>query len=377
MLQNTPAAQVTVTNNLPTLDTVRGIAAATVAIWHWFSMARLSDPIFLQVNAIMYRASEIAVTTFFVLSGTVLTLAVLRDRSESEANLLIRYFVRRLFRIAPLAILVVTFAFFQMAVLRWALEIDTPWMRYSQFTFENWFWSAALISSHFNPPGWTLKLEVMAYVLLPFLVLAPTRPTRLGKSLHAGLFLGFAAIFVYLVTWSVFHEMMPMFLPGICLGLFIARPHFMANSALAMLAIGVLGLGILIQIELRHYQLAFLVASACACLVAYAALSDGMARAILTSSPLRKLGDISYGVYLWHYPTMFMLPYLLGSYVGTKDPMVFLATGLIGLPLTLMIASLSYRFFERPLMQFASRLASSLHYRGSPLEFSRDAKTES
>lgn len=53
----------------PALDTVRGIAAAEVMLWHWFSMARLPDQWFIQASNALHRGSEIAVTMFFVLSG--------------------------------------------------------------------------------------------------------------------------------------------------------------------------------------------------------------------------------------------------------------------------------------------------------------------
>lgn len=123
-----------------------------------------------------------------------------------------------------------------------------------------------------------------------------------------------------------------------------------------MLAVGVLAIGILIQVEEKQYGLSFLIASGCACIVAWAASATGGTAAFLSLKPLRFLGDISYSVYLWHYPILWSIPYLMGSYVGTKDWWTFMWMGVVGIPLTIIVSTISYIYFERPLMNYASRI---------------------
>jgi peptidoglycan/LPS O-acetylase OafA/YrhL len=67
------------------------------------------------------------------------------------------------------------------------------------------------------------------------------------------------------------------------------------------------------------------------------------------TAPLRYLGTISYGIYLWHLPVILALKRV--SWVdGPKALPVVIV-------LTLVFASLSWHFFERPMMlSFGSRV---------------------
>lgn len=67
----------------------------------------------------------------------------------------------------------------------------------------------------------------------------------------------------------------------------------------------------------------------------------GVPRKIL--SPLFYLGTISYGIYLWHLPVLLSLKRL-----AWINPSVALA---LGVGLTCVFASVSWHFFEQPLMK--------------------------
>ncbi len=57
----------------------------------------------------------------------------------------------------------------------------------------------------------------------------------------------------------------------------------------------------------------------------------------MSVAPLRWLGKISYSLYLWHYPVLRVL----------RDHGDWKTALLIGLPVSLMLASLSYATVER------------------------------
>lgn len=62
---------------------------------------------------------------------------------------------------------------------------------------------------------------------------------------------------------------------------------------------------------------------------------------LLALRPMQWLGDVSYSVYLWHWPLIIMVPYALGHDLGL--------VGLLGvLVATLLLAALTERFVERP-----------------------------
>jgi hypothetical protein len=65
--------------------------------------------------------------------------------------------------------------------------------------------------------------------------------------------------------------------------------------------------------------------------------------------PVLWLGNISYSLYLWHWPLIVLVPYATGRPLSTTDKL------LIGLA-SVLLAWLSYRFVESP-VRFAPRLA--------------------
>jgi peptidoglycan/LPS O-acetylase OafA/YrhL len=86
--------------------------------------------------------------------------------------------------------------------------------------------------------------------------------------------------------------------------------------------------------------------------------AGGMLRGLLGSAPLRGLGVVSYGLYLWHYPVQWLLRQQLGGYVPPSWGVEGFA--LASLLLTLPIAALSWRLLEQPVLRWAARRRARL-----------------
>jgi peptidoglycan/LPS O-acetylase OafA/YrhL len=73
------------------------------------------------------------------------------------------------------------------------------------------------------------------------------------------------------------------------------------------------------------------------------------ARILFANRPIRYLGDISFGVYLWHMPIVLaILPLLPADYSpATKFWLLLVSV----VPLTVLVAGLSYRFVELPFLR--------------------------
>lgn len=71
--------------------------------------------------------------------------------------------------------------------------------------------------------------------------------------------------------------------------------------------------------------------------------------------PIQMVGDISYGIYLWHWPLIVLAPYVLGHALTTPLRLAILAA-------TLVLATASTRWIENPI-RFAGREAG----RGLPV----------
>jgi peptidoglycan/LPS O-acetylase OafA/YrhL len=88
----------------------------------------------------------------------------------------------------------------------------------------------------------------------------------------------------------------------------------------------------------------------------------GIIRTIATNSLLRRLGIIAYGVYLFHQGILGLTHGLIlhqaSRIQGTQDLMVTL----LALMLTLVLANLSWKFFEKPIVA----MGHGLHYQKLP-----------
>jgi len=103
-------------------------------------------------------------------------------------------------------------------------------------------------------------------------------------------------------------------------------------------------------------------------IVAPAALGRSPSRvsALLASPPLRRLGQISYGVYLWHFVIVLVLKHHgSGDLLGARWPFAsLLLTSLAG---SIVAGELSYRLVERPLLERSRRRRRSRRDRLRPV----------
>src|ERR1700730_9851400 len=170
-------------HRLASLDFLRGVAALTVAIPHFFIFAEINVPAFEAI-------SVIGVEIFFVLSGFVLApqildLAIVRP---SLANLGI-FWVRRWMRTIPaylLALSILSIAsreLFTADYLRYALYIQNLFKQAN----ENDYFSIA----------WSLSVEEWFYLAFPPVILAAAAFRRSRTSVLVG-----ALLFIASVTFA-------------------------------------------------------------------------------------------------------------------------------------------------------------------------------
>jgi peptidoglycan/LPS O-acetylase OafA/YrhL len=70
-------------------------------------------------------------------------------------------------------------------------------------------------------------------------------------------------------------------------------------------------------------------------------------------SPMRYLGKISYGLYIYHLPIIWFA--LDIQELGLKESIVKPTATIIAFFGTLLIASITYRFMEKPLLKLKDR----------------------
>ncbi len=357
------------------LDGVRGIAAIVVVLHHGLlvipAMAApyfggvVSQPLvwamtYTPLHAIW--AGKEAVDVFFVLSGLVLALAVLRSRRFSWAA----YYPSRLIRLYVPVIASVVFAL----VLAWLIprgysagqsawiSIHEETMSASRASFD-----ALLLggTSNLNSPLWSLRYEVIFSLLLPVYAVLCVAMRRLWI-LAAGLLFGITAAGLHFGIEAMIY--LPIFALGVLMAVRIdmltSLSERIQRAALGPLVWWLLFIVAVLGITARWTAepivpksaagLTNLVTIFAAALFVFLGMYWPKARALLETRPARWLGTISFSLYLIHEPIMVSLAHVL----PIQTPWAVLP---IGLPLSLGIAAIFHRFIEKPAHRQAQKLS--------------------
>jgi len=356
---------------IPALHALRAIAAIGVVLFHWNAFFPHLNFAFPGVDWAGIRWQPfrpinfgwLGVPLFFVLSGYLLGGKLL-DKSLDRGTLA-RYWSRRFLRIYPAVWL-------QLPVL-----LVIAWWLPEVIRFPDWgalLRNAALwihlppwMTRPLNGVWWTLPVELMFYIALPGIILVSR---RIG--MPATVLLAFAITILWRV-WVIHHygdsgysgrEFITSALPGslasFVLGMAlntIPRRLDQRRTAglLAVLLVSWLLLTELLRVNLATYWTgSWLFAvwdpvmyTVIAALVFVVLHGDRIARA-LSMRWLVWLGEISFGLYLWHFPVIRILDHLFGA--SLESPAGSALALVVCLGATIPIAALSYYLIERPVM---------------------------
>ncbi len=348
------------------LDGVRALAVLSVVLTHYGLFASLEGtPAFHLIHG------QTGVRVFFVLSGFLITGLLLTEHSE-QGRISYRDFVaRRALRIFPLY-----FLFLAVATL---LFLAGAWNTRPAGLVYAW-----LYVYNFVPPAlydpliahtWSLAVEEHFYLLWPLvlLVLAP-RPRALLVFIAAGLVASFLSLVVLVRVMHVsgfFYERwtnvaaFSLLVGG--LGAALLHSHasgtvvrfFRSNAGLAVAALLFCAPSLAqmtpvfaARVLAAHAALAVQSFGIGAFLIWIATRPQTGIVAALELPPLRYLGTISYGIYIWQGFFLAVSPDRDPGAAWPPSPL----WGLLG---TAVVAPLSYRFFERRFLALKSRFTPS------------------
>lgn len=300
---------------------------------------------------------------FFVLSGFLITRILAESRTAIEAGTvsfwrgLGDFYTRRTLRIVPVYYLYL--AFMTLLSMRWLVSMGTPdrqiscWLFFYNIYVEHHGWGNAV------DLVWSLAVEEQFYLLFaPLALLTPRRWLWLPCS---------ALLAVSVAAHTVLADRVGPILPtfdvnslinfgllaiGGLAGLVADRP--LPRWLTSELAIGVaFALVVLLPAMIPSMHDLFLFGRAMGLVAGllliqiYQNQKAGVV-ALLHWAPLRELGIVSYGAYLFQVlgKSEEILTWL--GHSGTPKPVIFL----LNLAITLVIARLSWRYFERPILAF-------------------------
>jgi peptidoglycan/LPS O-acetylase OafA/YrhL len=389
---------------VPAIDGFRGLAAMAVVLCH-VSVGSGAPPLGSGLLRSIFTSGYMGVDFFFVISGFVLFLptVVAGGRFGNVRS----YGLRRFARIVPtyyaaLATVVLVLPLVSSAPLylpkttKGALSSIVLHLTFLQHSvgrlrlYEEGFGVLAVI--------WTLTVEVSFYVLLPIIAARYFRHPFVG--------FGVAVVAAQLWKVAVFHAAFAVdWLPGTAstpllrLIHITQLPTYFAQFAAGMTAawlfvrwrnlerpwlpwvtvtvqvaavVGIAGwmrtagLADLAQTAgpYDHLTTTLPVALLFAALVVATALGPRSAQLLVTNRAARRLGDVSYGIYLWHAVVVwYALSTLHFQPEGTTG--AFLRLLIVTFGASYLLASASYAGIEKPAIRWARRRSRRIEAAGA------------
>lgn len=324
------------------------------------------------------QGAWVGINLFFLFSGFLICLMLLKEFSIEGRVQAIRFYRRRLRRLYPALLLLI------FVVATWALLFaDTPTRRALKpdlfgtlFYYQNWhlvaqsdqYFGEAAVPSFFRH-AWTLAIEEQFYIVVPFFVMAMMRLVR-RRSWRVGITVALAvmsAVRTSLVgldtpqaiahTYYGTDTRVNALLIGVALAFAVGpdgdgnRPRAIpyrlivtgAWASAVLVAVCTIWAVPMSPIMFTYGGLFFVTLFVTIGMLAAVDRRESLFKKVFSWQPLVYLGILTYGLYLWHWP----IALWLGMYLPDLHPVTHV---LVGCTLTIVIASLSFKFLEYPVM---------------------------
>lgn len=329
------------------------------------------------------------VDIFFVISGFLITGQLIRTRERnplgSARSFFGGFYVNRIRRIMPASVAALAVSVSVAWLLfrnerAWSTTIDAAW---SALLSGNWrfalngtdYWAKDLATSplqHF----WSLAVEEQFYLVWPVIIFASIAAFKTRRVLGWIM----AAIVVSSLVWAVvesstnpnvayFSTLTRTWELGVGALLAIIAPTLHRINSTVRTILAWIGLvGIAASVALITPEFAFpgpwALPPVLATAFVIAAGTGGSVKSLvpLTNPVMTYVGDLSYSLYLWHFPVIIFLEEFISAWHWSYYPLVF------GLMMLLSLAS--YQLIEQPVRKSQFLIRNKTHRSPKLLEFS-------
>lgn len=318
---------------IPEVEGLRGIAVLSVLIFH--------------LNKNFLPGGYLGVDIFFVISGFLITSICLSEFAATGSISIAEFYRKRIKRIIPLFSLVVLatlLAGYLLFLPDYFLLLGRSVAASLTFT-SNFFFSQSLdyFANNSNEypllHTWSLSIEEQFYFIWPLILIVSLRLFSL-RNILKGLAVAVLGSLIYAdalrltdaSSSGIYFNSIPRFgeiAMGACLAFVFnitssdwnkQYHRFASYLGLLLIAVSVL----FIQDDFWFPGLLCLVPCGGAALLIWSSRSAGAhwGSRLLNSGPLRKVGDISFSLYLWHWPVLAITRYLTGAYEIPLDLLI-------------------------------------------------------
>ncbi len=330
---------------IPSLNGLRTIACLAVITYHGgYPLAGLS--------------AGSGVMLFFVLSGFLITWLLLKERDKHGEVSLFNFYVRRSLRIFPALflylVLVVCLLLWRHSPISWGHVLSCA------FYFNNYYYAVSTNTIGWLQHAWSLAVEEQYYLLWPTTFVLFASRKALGRLLcicipvcwvirATACLAGVPDRYLY----RGFEMRADQLLVGCLLAVLVfngtARRvvDLVSRPVSALVAIALLELSLHLDSSLTYRYVAGAAVEPLllACLLLQAVT---MGSRVLDLPPMRYLGRISYGLYLYHE-----LGFTISERICAPGSLLSVA---VAFAATTGLAALSFHLFEQPILGLKDRL---------------------
>lgn len=288
-------------------DFLRLIMALSVFFYHSFALTAVAD---FKVLTYFFSGT-VAVNCFYILSGFLIFM------SYEKTSTLKTYAKKRSARIVPAYVLVVVFSSLAGLILT-----TLPVNEYFSFQWLKYLTANLLTLNFIEPtlPGvftdnklsavngalWTIKIEIMFYIAVPFIVYLNRKksPIIVLTILYVLSIIYYKVLFLlHQKTGILLYRQFYLLLPGsLCFFvsgglLYYYFDVFKANATKYLIG------AIIGWLVFKYFNFYYLMPISLAVIVVYVALI------FKYLGNFARFGDLSYGIYIWHFPIIQTLIY--------------------------------------------------------------------
>ena len=366
-------------SRIPEVDGLRGIAILMVLLWHCIVAPSVTAP----TTVASYAMAGLSFTwsgvdLFFVLSGFLIG-GILLDQKTSHRYYQ-TFYVRRFFRIVPVYVIAcITFWIIAMTLsaegdgYSQLFASSPPPLALLTFTQNFWMGTIGGLGAYAFAPMWSLAVEEQFYLTLPFIVRSLDR-RRLLRLLLAVLMLA-PVLRIFLLAfaphgWVWAFTAMPARADALAIGILVALA-MRSPAAVAYLksewrklviipvAAGAL-VASLVASRLVYNDIPMAAVGYSALAIVYGTLliaallyRGGAFGRILRSAPLRWVGSVAYGTYLFHMVVLYVVFALARNGSAPRiDSPGDVGVAILAIAISLGIARVSWTHLERHFVRF-------------------------
>jgi peptidoglycan/LPS O-acetylase OafA/YrhL len=326
------------TQRIAGLDGLRGLAVTMVLGFHLYPR--------------LFPGGWLGVSLFFTLSGFLITTVILRDL-EKDTFSFQAFYARRVRRLVPAAVLVLTLFALTWTAFGWFDENHRSDVFFALLQISNWqqIWEGVPYGTALASPVvhyWSLAIEEQAYLVLPLLIVLSGR-TRLLK-VALGLF-ALSALVTFLadasqsIIYFGTHTRAAEVLAGVIAAAFLHNTqwHPQRNIATAVSLVGVgylLWAAVFVHLNDSLVYTGGLLFTGLVSATVIVALPQSRFATFFDLRLFAWLGTVSYGVYLLHWPILITLK---------RSDLPQWSVSPVTLVLTMLGAMVMYRAYELPM----------------------------